>query len=77
MSFDARNRELFYVTLNGNEEKYPTTPTIWLEKYPERFLEYELNGLKLYVFIRNNGGVQAYFTDDNYFYSLSAGYDFS
>ena len=77
MHFSARNRELFYVTLHGNDEKYPATPTIWLEKYPERFFEYELNGLKLYVFIRNNGGVQAYFTDDNYFYSLSAGYDFN
>lgn len=70
MSFYARNKEL------RNSEDYPLSIDILLEKYPERFFEYDLNGLKIYIRVIGNTSVQAYFTDEHYFYSLSASYDY-
>lgn len=74
MGFIAENKELHKYTMNGKITEYPTSISILLEKYPEQFFVYDLNGLKIYICIRGEGNPCAYFTDDNYFYSLYAGY---
>ena len=59
-----------------DEGDYPAPISVLLEKYPERFFEYDLNGLKIHIRILGNSGVNAYFNDENYFYSMSASYDY-
>jgi hypothetical protein len=46
-----------------------------LERYPERFFVYNLNGVDIYIWVVENSGPYAYFTDENYIYNLSASYD--
>ena len=65
MGFVARDKSIY-------SDK--TTRT-FLERYPERFFVYNLNGVDIYIWVVNNSGPYAYFTDDNYIYNLSASYD--
>lgn len=76
MCFFAENRKLNKYIMNGDTTEYPTSITVLLEKYPERFFEYDLNGLKIHILIQGNENksVEAYFTDETYFYSLYSNY---
>lgn len=58
------------------EGDYPAPISVLLEKYPERFFEYDLNGLKIYIRILGDSGASAYFSDENYVYAVGASYDY-
>lgn len=77
MSFRATSRERAMTYSRGDKLKanYPSKLSIFLEKYPEQFFVYDLNGITVYILCTDGNGVNAYFDDGRYFYSLSAGYD--
>lgn len=77
MSFYASEKEsaMLYTSGNNIEPIYPSVDSILLEKYPEKFFIYELDGIKMYILCNSTSGARAYFEDDNYFYSLYASYD--
>lgn len=74
LTFYAKNHKLNKYQLSGEISEYPVSATILLQKYPERFFEYDLDGLKIYIAVIGNTGVRAYFSDQTYFYYLGAGY---
>jgi hypothetical protein len=74
MSFMAQSKSGLEFT-SGNGKTYPTELGIWLEKYPERFFEYRHGDLTIYILCQEKNGVNAYFFDDTYFYSITSTYN--
>ena len=75
MSYSARpkNDAKIYEE-NDVEPIYPSAKAILLERYPERFLKYQLDDITVYILYSNENGADAYFEDDVYFYSIYANY---
>ena len=77
MVFMATSRERAMTYSRGDKLKanYPSRLSIFLEKYPEQFFVYDLNGIAVYILCVEGGGARAYFEDGTYFYILTAGYE--
>jgi hypothetical protein len=77
MSFRATSRKnaMTYSRSDKTNGSYPSQLSIFFDKYPEQFFVYDLNGITVYILCTDGNGVNAYFDDGRYFYSLSAGYD--
>lgn len=74
MSFEAEPIDIArYIMKNG--DKYPSPMFILLENYPEKFFQYKLDDLTVYILCEKKEGASAYFFDETYFYSLGGFYD--
>jgi hypothetical protein len=47
-----------------------------LERYPEEYFQYQIDGITIYILSTEDSGAEAYFTHGDYFYRMVAGYDF-
>lgn len=74
MSFSAEPIELAQTITKGNGE-YPSSISILLEKYPEKFFQYKLGELTIYILCEKEEGANAYFFDETYFYHLGGYYN--
>ena len=72
MSFSARNKDEYMYAYAG---EYPNRETILLEKYPDKFFQYQLGEVTIYVLSTKNNGALAYFIHGDYFYQLSSNYE--
>ena len=68
LSFSAESKDKY------KAEAHEISRNFLFNRYPERFFEYDLNGLKIYIRIIGNTNVYAIFADERYFYTLYAGY---
>lgn len=76
ISFYAQNKELFkYYGGRYFEGDYPAPIAILLEMYPERFFQYKMGDITIYILIHKDNGASAYFEDDTYFYQMSTYYE--
>ena len=74
MSFEAIHIDIAkYIIKNG--DKYPSQIFILLENYPEKFFQYKLGDIMIYILFEKEEGASAYFFDETYFYSLGGFYD--
>ena len=64
IDFHATNKEL----IKSNSIK------VLLERYPERFFQYKIGDITIYILTHNENGASAYFEDDTYFYQMSTYY---
>ena len=74
MSFSARPIAKFEFT-SDSSETYPTQLGIWFERYSDKFLQYKLGDLNIYILCEKEDGASAYFFDDTYFYTISGSYN--
>ncbi len=74
MGFSAESVDLFK-TYSKSGEAYPESISILLERYPEKFFQYRLGELTIYILCKKEDGASAYFTDGKYFYTISGYYD--
>lgn len=74
MGFSAESIDLLKV-YSKSGETYPTSISILLERYPEKFFQYKLGELTIYILCKKETGASAYFFDETYFYSISGYYD--
>ena len=74
MGFSAESIDLLKV-YSKSGETYPTSISILLERYPEKFFQYKLGELTIYILCKKETGASAYFTDGKYFYTISGYYD--
>lgn len=75
MSFQAQPIDLMHNIYTQSGKAYPSPLSILLERYPERFFEYKLGDLTLYILCEKEEGASAYFFDEKYFYSLGGYYN--
>ena len=71
MSFSARNKDKYLYKYAG---QYPNAETILLEKYLDKFYQYRLDDVTVYILMTEKNGVKAYFIKDNYFYEMYVRY---
>ena len=75
ISFNAENKELLKEEPNNYFLWGIVEPIIILiEKYPEKFFQYKIGDVTIYVLAYNKSGARAYFEDDTYFYYMSTYY---
>ena len=74
MSFNAKPIPKFEFSTDSGET-YPTKLGIWFERYSDKFFQYKLGDLTIYILCEKEGGASAYFFDDTYFYSINATYN--
>ena len=74
MSYSGQYIDYFgYFTVDG--KSYPNTLAILLERYPDKFFQYQLGDLTIYILCEKEEGASAYFFAGDYFYSLSGYYN--
>lgn len=73
MYFSANNKDKFKYSYS---DEYINPQILLLERYPEKFFQYQLGELTIYILSTKDSGATAYFTHGSYFYKISASYDF-
>jgi hypothetical protein len=72
MSFSARSKEGYMYAYLG---EYPNRESILLEKYLDRFFQYQMGEVTIYILATKNNGALAYFIHGDYFYELHSNYE--
>ena len=73
MYFEAQNIHTFTNVYNG---VYIRPSIVFLERYPERFFQYKLGDITIYILSTVDSGAEAYFVHGDYLYILQGKYDF-
>ena len=73
MSFSPYNKDKIKY---WQSDEYINPQVLRLERYRDKYFQYQMGELTIYILSTKNSGAKAYFTYGDYFYVVSASYDF-